>query len=223
LLQADRYIVIHVSRHAGTSIEEYLLKVDPSISRISEKHDRRKQNPSSLPTIGFIRNPLDWYTSAYTHYKKVGHPLYEIIGGDFEAFTSTLLKMPLEVSEELSMLDWNATYPRRHSGLNSSMFSTYDSKIGYYTWLWRNALEGSTSTEVHIILVDANLKYSLDTVLNTLEVYTVAEPLEILNSSGDLVYKYSNSLIDKILEQDSYLFDKISSIGEANGHSNSIL
>ena len=160
MLQADRYIVIHVSRHAGTSIEEYLLKVDPSISRISEKHDRRKQNPSSLPTIGFIRNPLDWYTSAYTHYKKVGHPLYEIIGGDFEAFTSTLLKMPLEVSEELSMLDWNATYPRRHSGLNSS---------------------------------------------------------------GDLVYKYSNSLIDKILEQDSYLFDKISSIGEANGHSNSIL
>ena len=205
MIVSDKYIVIHMSKQGGTSIEEYLKRVDPAAIRVGGKHSWRSSSSSTLPTIGIVRRPIEWYISMYQQYKRVNHPIYEVIGGCFEEFTNTLLNMPKEVINELKRLDWGSTYPRRHSGLTKESFTEYDYNVGYYTWLWRasHLTHENTLYIVNLSKLQSQLPRTLESLGVSLDKNILIPKLNENQESG--IEKYSKELYDKVVGRDIHM------------------
>jgi len=85
MLLCDHFVFVHLLKTGGTFVKQTLLRHAPSDwhCRDLDGHPALSDIPLQYrgkPCFGFIRNPWDWYVSAYSYFNKVADdPLFNDI------------------------------------------------------------------------------------------------------------------------------------------------
>ncbi|MEW6981786.1 hypothetical protein AAD001_03950 [Colwelliaceae bacterium 6471] len=154
MIVTDHFVYIHTSRHAGTFLNKLILNHVSGAKGI-QYHGHLSMLPDaydSLPVLGLVRNPWDWYVSMYFNYRHKGQYIFRIISEDgklnFEETVSRYLLLGDNSSTSNKLLaqlvlacptEINAkTDPRvSRPALCSNDFASYPPECGYYSWLFQ--------------------------------------------------------------------------------------
>lgn len=141
MLVTDRFVYIHLERTAGNFFADFVRLFVPRCKAIGY-HYTRALLPAqyrSLPIIGFVRNPWDWYVSFYIH--KISF-VPGVARYSFEELTRLLLHLNDDTRAAAEFKQkFLALCPASIEG-NQSMGVTVDelcafraTDIGFYSWL----------------------------------------------------------------------------------------
>lgn len=80
MIVTSTFVYIHTSRHAGQFIAP-LLRQLPEARDIGYHYplQRLPRAYAGLPVIGFVRNPWDWYVSAFHDYRRKRQYIFQLI------------------------------------------------------------------------------------------------------------------------------------------------
>src|SRR5688572_10983606 len=112
MICTNRFVFLHMARTAGNFFQSFLKRFFPDHQEVGY-HYPRLLLPApyrSLPIIGFIRNPWDWYVSFYAQKASNRVSWVPAIGG-FEAFATGLLHLNadtrLSIEMKRAIIDWS--------------------------------------------------------------------------------------------------------------------
>ena len=92
MICTSRFSFIHLHKAAGQSINDALLKCIPEAWEIGYHYpiSMLPASAASLPIIGVVRNPWDWYVSwyAFNNLRGVRNPLFNIVSRGKQLGTS---------------------------------------------------------------------------------------------------------------------------------------
>lgn len=229
------FTFIHLHKTGGQSINELLLNHIPEAKEIGY-HLPVAHLPSqakSLPVIGVIRNPWDWYVSwyAFNNLRGVKNPLFNIVSrgkqADFKETIQNLLRYP-EINAQ------NAIFKNSHRALLPETFENdggagftkgcvdffESNEIGYYSLLIERMF-GEESDHLKLLRFE-RLATEFRHVISELEVPEASDILAALdqqprkNSSarGHYAHYYDDELRDlvakkehSIIQRFGYAFD----------------
>jgi len=233
MIVTDHFVYIHVSRTAGTFLNTLILEHVPG-ARMIQYHGHLRDLPeeySSLPVIGFVRNPWDWYVSMFFDYRRKPQFVFRILSeggtlgfeatverflnlGDNSALSRRLLDRLIKVAPHV--ID-DQTLPRlRNPGLRSEHFASFPENCGYYSWLFRLMFEAEKEHRVYIGRFE-NLRDEAKRLLmitgtpitSDIDAYiTAAEPLNSSQRPRQYAGGYSTELQQLVAEKDKYLIDR---------------
>ena len=98
MICTSRFSFIHLHKAAGQSINDALLKCIPDAREIGYHYpiSMLPASAASLPIIGVVRNPWDWYVSwyAFNNLRGVRNPLFNIVSrGKQLGFKETITRL----------------------------------------------------------------------------------------------------------------------------------
>lgn len=215
---------IHLHKTGGQSINELLLKYIPGAKEIGY-HLPVAHLPSqakSLPVIGVIRNPWDWYVSwyAFNNLRGVKNPLFNIVSrgkqAGFKETTENLLRYPeINAQNEIFKNSHRALLPEHFendggAGFTKNCVDFFDSnEKGYYSLLVERMFgEGADTVK---LLRFERLATELSTVMSLLEVPEAGEILAALDQQprknrsarGHYAHYYDDELRDLVAEKEA--------------------
>lgn len=143
-------IFVHLHKTGGQFINRLLLKHVPGSKRIGY-HLPRSEAPisfQSLPALGFVRNPWDWYVSWYAFNQAVPqrNPIFRVVSScgklDFDATIENLIRLGDEDHKNMREQIAAQLPETRHNNLGSGitrqvMLNMHEQGYGYVTWIWR--------------------------------------------------------------------------------------
>jgi len=147
MITTDRFVFLHLHKSGGTFVNECLMKFLPDARHIGY-HLPRKMIPesaSSLPVLGFVRNPWSYYVSWYTFQEQHRFPnfLFRILSDEGRLSFAATLRNMLDLSAGSIRLDiLLRALPMAYSnqGLNLPGFALApirNTRLGFYTFLYR--------------------------------------------------------------------------------------
>ena len=227
---------IHLHKTGGQSINELLLSHIPGAKEIGY-HLPVTHLPSqakSLPVIGVIRNPWDWYVSwyAFNNLRGVKNPLFNIVSrgkqADFKETIENLLRYP-EINAQ------NETFKNSHRALLPETFAndggagfTKDcvdffksNDKGYYSLLVERMF-GEESDDLKLLRFE-RLATEFRQVMSELRVPEAGKILAALdqqprkNSSarGHYAHYYDDELRDLVAEKEGSIIQRFNYAFEA--------
>jgi len=235
MIVTDHFVYVHVSRSGGTFLNKLILKNIPG-ARMLQYHGHLRDLPeqyTTLPVIGFVRNPWDWYVSMYFDYRRKTQFVYQILSDrnrlGFEATISRFLKLGDDSETSRSLLKALAqsaphriqkSQPPRHHlpGLKAEHFLNFGKCSGYYSWLFRLMFETDAS---HRILIGRfeNLRAEALRLLEETgtpitngitEYLETARPLNAAPRPTGYMGRYSPDLAHLVAKKDHYIIDRFS-------------
>lgn len=154
MIVTSTFVYIHTSRHAGQFIAP-LLRLLPGARDVGYHYPlaRLPKAYEGLPVIGFVRNPWDWYVSAFHDYRRKRQYVFQVISeegrlgfdetvrrfltlgepGNCELLRRLRRRVPLRVNR------WWARFMRGEPTRIAAALERRDLNgfpdCGYYSWL----------------------------------------------------------------------------------------
>jgi Flp pilus assembly protein TadD len=165
MIITEQFVFIHLHKTGGQSLND-MIKRCMTNHRVVGYHFPRSEVPTdaaTLPLVGMVRNPWDWYVSWYAFNKRpnIRNPLFEIAsdGGsaDFKSTITNLVRLGSDDSDSVrrrddlirllpETLDGN-----RGVGLTKdSIRELSESGLGYYSWLFGRMLGNEADDKTFI-------------------------------------------------------------------------
>ena len=155
MIVTERFVFIHMHKTGGQSLNEIIERCIPEHRTVGYHFPRAEVPPEakSLPVVGMVRNPWDWYASWYAFNKRPGirNQLFQVVSnGGTETFKTTVMNLvdlgadrPQSAAQrdELIRLLPESLDGNRGVGLTrDSISDLYGSDKGYYSWLFGRML-----------------------------------------------------------------------------------
>jgi|TARA_B100001964_G_scaffold1227_1_gene1455 hypothetical protein len=159
MLITDKFVFIHLFRTGGTSINNSFK------GKMVGYHRPRSLIPkeyTSLPIVGNIRNPFDWYVDIYYHALNFHYPMKTstflnfILDFNKYSFKESIKRLldtswmtsqdkEKSLSHFVDSYNWNI---KLTDNLRKTEFQSYlDSNIGYLSWLFNYMYEDKGSSD----------------------------------------------------------------------------
>ncbi|MDE2345938.1 MAG: hypothetical protein KGL13_05670 [Gammaproteobacteria bacterium] len=150
MIKTPSMLFVHLHKTGGQFVNRLLLRFIPGATRIGY-HLPLSEAPlalRTLPVLGHVRNPWDWYVSwyAFNHAAPERNPIYRAVSAhgslDFTKTIANLVMLADEDHQPLRMEIANQLPKNRDnnlgSGITSSiMASMQEPNRGYLSWIWR--------------------------------------------------------------------------------------
>jgi hypothetical protein len=209
MIVTKNFTFIHTSRTGGSFATHIIKNFFPDFIEL-EYHLPISKYQGKGPFVGTIRNPFDWYVSAFHFYRAIGHPLMHGVQGFDEGLRLMLGIKGTEKQRYLINYDWSK-FPLPN--LTSQDFFEYPPAMGYYSWL----VDRMTGTDTHKVrfMRFESLREDLICVFNSYG--TLSEHQESLiretpniNGTPRGAYReyYTKELIGLVYEADKYILNK---------------
>ena len=223
MICTPKFSFIHLHKTGGQSINELLLTQIPGAKEIGY-HLPVAHLPSeakSLPVIGVIRNPWDWYVSwyAFNNLRGVKNPLFNIVSrgkqADFKETIENLLKYPeINAQNEIFKNSHRALLPENFendggAGFTKDCVNFFKSnEIGYYSLLIERMF-GEESDNLKLLRFE-RLATDFRNVMSELQVPEAGNILAALNQQprknssarGHYAHYYDDELRDLVAEKE---------------------
>ena len=223
MICTPKFSFIHLHKTGGQSINELLLTQIPEAKEIGY-HLPVAHLPSearSLPVIGVIRNPWDWYVSwyAFNNLRGVKNPLFNIVSrgkqADFKETIENLLKYPeINAQNEIFKNSHRALLPENFendggAGFTKDCVNFFKSnEIGYYSLLIERMF-GEESDNLRLLRFE-RLATDFRNVMSELQVPEAGNILAALNQQprknssarGHYAHYYDDELRDLVAEKE---------------------
>ena len=223
MICTPKFSFIHLHKTGGQSINELLLTQIPEAKEIGY-HLPVAHLPSearSLPVIGVIRNPWDWYVSwyAFNNLRGVKNPLFNIVSrgkqASFKETIENLLRYPeINAQNEIFKNSHRALLPENFendggAGFTKDCVNFFKSnEIGYYSLLIERMF-GEESDNLRLLRFE-RLATDLRNVMSELQVPEVGNILAALNQQprknssarGHYAHYYDDELRDLVAEKE---------------------
>ena len=235
MICTSEFTFIHLHKTGGQSISNALLQTIPDAREIGY-HLPLKYLPSdatSLPVIGVLRNPWDWYVSwyAFNNLHGVKNPLFSIVSRGKQVGFNDTIKNLVEYTEqthynEIMKVAHRSLLPDDFENDGGSGFKKscldefYSASDGYYSML-ANRMFGEDFKGVHLIQFE-NLESEFISTLKQLGIKQVTavenilinEPKKNKSARGHYSQYYNEDLIElisskerRIIEEFGYEFE----------------
>ena len=220
---------IHLHKTGGQSINELLLSHIPEAKEIGY-HLPVAHLPSearSLPVIGVIRNPWDWYVSwyAFNNLRGVKNPLFNIVSrgkqADFKETIENLLRYPeINAQNEIFKNSHRALLPENFENDGGAGFTKdcvdffKSNEIGYYSLLIERMF-GEESDHLRLLRFE-HLATDFRNVMSELQVPEADEILAALNQQprknssarGHYAHYYDDELRDLVAAKEHSIIQR---------------
>jgi hypothetical protein len=210
MLETKNFAYIHTSRTGGTFTNAILKSVFPE-SRVVDSHlplSRYKGNRTKF--VSTIRNPFDWYVSAFHFYKNINHPLMTGVD-DFDSALRLMLQIKGSKKQHCLMRhDWRKT---SLPNLTNKDFLEYPDNIGYYSWL-SHRMTGLDTKGVRFMRFESLTTDLIDILKEYCNITAKQENMIFgtphKNTTERSPYReyYSDELIDMVYAKDNSIFEK---------------
>ena len=214
---------IHLHKTGGQSINELLLSHIPGAKEIGY-HLPVAHLPSqakSLPVIGVVRNPWDWYVSwyAFNNLRGVKNPLFNIVSrgkqASFKETIENLLRYPeINAQNEVFKNSHRALLPETFANDGGAGFTKdcvdffKSNEIGYYSLLIKRMF-GEESDHLRLLSFE-RLATDFRNVMSELQVPEAGNILAALNQQprknssarGHYAHYYDDELRDLVAEKE---------------------
>lgn len=220
----SQFIFIHLHKSAGTFFNSFLAKFFPS-SRFVGYHFPKRMTPQEyqhLPTLGFVRNPWDFYVSWYSFQMQKQHsnPLFMVTSkAKTLGFSDTIERLlALHEDEELlSAVTRQLPTQFTGAGLNvpgGVLHSIGGTGLGFYGFLYDWMYEG-TSREPSIVNKEDMLagleSFFLETQIGMTEemrAYLTNQTHQNVSSHEHYRRYYDDRIAEKVLIADDTIIRK---------------
>lgn len=220
MIATERFVYLHLHKSGGTFVNRFLLEWLPTAQRIGYHLPRSQIPPElrSLPVLGTVRNPWEYYVSWYSFQAAMETPnaLFSFVSAgrtlDFPATLRNLLALPGDVQrlEEL-VRKMPETFPGRGLNLTQQCLQPWaGSTEGFYSFLYQRMFVPGSSD---VLLRTDEIRHALPAALQDLGVvvtpamrdYLAQAPA--LNRSPHSPYQeyYDPSLQALVAERDAGL------------------
>ena len=223
MICTPKFSFIHLHKTGGQSINELLLTQIPEAKEIGY-HLPVAHLPSearSLPVIGVIRNPWDWYVSwyAFNNLRGVKNPLFNIVSrgkqADFKETIENLLRYPeINAKNEIFKHSHRALLPENFendggAGFTKGCVDFFQShEKGYYSLLVERMF-GEESDNLRLLRFE-RLATDFRHVMSELQVPEAGNILAALNQQprknssarGHYAHYYDDELRDLVAEKE---------------------
>ena len=223
MICTPKFSFIHLHKTGGQSINELLLTQIPEAKEIGY-HLPVAHLPSearSLPVIGVIRNPWDWYVSwyAFNNLRGVKNPLFNIVSrgkqASFKETIENLLRYPeINAQNEIFKNSHRALLPENFendggAGFTKDCVNFFKSnEIGYYSLLIERMF-GEGSDNLRLLRFE-RLATDFRNVMSELQVPEAGNILAALNQQprknssarGHYAHYYDDELRDLVAEKE---------------------
>ena len=220
MIATERFVYLHLHKSGGTFINRFLLELLPSAQRIGYHLPRSEIPPAlrSLPVLGTVRNPWEYYVSWYAFQAAMETPnaLFSLVSKQgtlgFPDTLRNLLTLPqdrLRLDELASRLP--ETFPGRGLNLTRACLRPWaGSALGFYSFLYQRMF---VPGGVDVLVRTTEIRLALPAVLEDLGVavtpamrnYLALAPA--LNPSRHAPYQeyYDTSAESLVAEHDAEL------------------
>lgn len=223
------FTLIHLHKTGGQSINDAVLNCITGAVEIGYHLPLRllPEEAKSLPVIGVIRNPWDWYVSwyAFNNLRGVKNPLFNIVSrGKQAGFSETienLVRYPEASSKNDIMKSSHKALLSEHfendggAGFTKACVNEFNSATeGYYSLLVKRMF-GDHKDNVHLIRFES-LEQDLRGILQRLEVaeaeaihrYLSEQPKKNSSARGHYAQYYEAHLSALIAEKDKDIIER---------------
>lgn len=165
MIVTEKFVFIHLHKTGGQSLNDIIRRCITGYAVVGYHFPRSEVPPdsASLPIVGMVRNPWDWYVSWFAFNKRpnIRNPLFEIVsdGGhaNFRATITNLIQLGSDQSdsarrrEALIQILPDSLDGNRGVGLTKdSIRELSESDSGYYSWLFGRMLGKEAIDQTHI-------------------------------------------------------------------------
>jgi len=233
MITTDKFAFVHMHKTGGQSLGHILESCMPDMKHIGYHYPYHMlpARYSSLPVVGMVRNPWDWYISwyAFNTRPEVGNPLFFIISDGFQAdyrrTIKNLINLPSNLPESRhyrnalidilpDTLDGNAGVGLTRDCIRN-MTSSDGADTGYYSWQFQR-MHGDLDNDKLFIGRFENLQADFLSIMETLDVEQVDaikakfDTSQRMNTSRHSHYsKYlDDELRDLIADKESALIER---------------
>lgn len=175
MIMCDRFVFIHLHKSGGTFVNQLLLQCLPSARQIGY-HLPYRELPNglrSLPVVGTVRNPWDYYVSWFFFQSGQPRPnvLYRICSDDGAlGFSRTVSNLAGLASDPARFDALRCALPDTFLGAGLNLTKTCldglrDKDVGFYSFLYGRMYEGAKDL---MIVPAENLRAGIHTTLERL-------------------------------------------------------
>ncbi len=230
MIITESFVFMHMHKTGGQTLNEIILRSDPAAQQAGYHYPISKipRRSASLPIIGFVRNPWDWYVSWYAFNVKPGtqNPLFDVVSEDGRAsFAKTAKNLAtLGSDSETGVRMRNRLIDELPDTLedNLGVGLTRDSvaalancQYGYYSWLFDRMIGSAPLRQRHVGRFE-NLAGDFLEIIKSLQVKRIGlfqdelTKQERRNTSGRSHYShyYDDELLTLIGEQEKRLINE---------------
>jgi tetratricopeptide (TPR) repeat protein len=165
MIITERFVFIHMHKTGGQSLNDIIKRCIPK-HRVMGYHYPCKEVPEdsvTLPLVGMVRNPWDWYISwyAFNNGPKLRNPLFAIVSNNGQANLNTTISnlinlgsdsaLSLQHRQKLIQVLPETLEQNRGVGLTKDDIRHFsDNNTGYYSWMFQRMFGGYFSDHTHI-------------------------------------------------------------------------
>jgi hypothetical protein len=147
MIVTERFVFLHLHKSGGSFVNEFLLRFVPGAREIGYHLPRALVPPthSTLPVLGFVRNPWSYYVSWYAFQSQIPrpNPLFRTLSQDGRLNFDATLRRMLGLGADSPLLEplitaLPTTYINRGLNLPGTVLASIrNSGVGFYTFLHR--------------------------------------------------------------------------------------
>ena len=197
MIITEHFVFIHMHKTGGQTLNDIIQRCIPAHRTVGYHFPHNKIPPefATLPRVGMVRNPWDWYVSWYAFNQRpnIRNQLYAIVSdrdqADFKTTVTNLInlgsdgRLSKRHRDELVDLLPESLDNNRGVGLNKDCIRNFsDNETGYYSWLFKRMLGDDHDDQLHVGKFE-NLQEDFLDIMNRL---TVME-------AGDLQREFDKS------------------------------
>jgi tetratricopeptide (TPR) repeat protein len=165
MIITERFVFIHMHKTGGQTLNDIIKRCIPT-HQVIGYHYPSKEVPAdsaTLPLVGIVRNPWDWYISwyAFNNGPKVRNPLFAIVSNNGKANLNTTISNLINLGcdsalskqhrQQLIQVLPETLEQNRGVGLTKDDIRNFsDNNIGYYSWMFQRMFGNYSSDKTHI-------------------------------------------------------------------------
>ena len=243
MIITERFVFIHMHKTGGQTLNDIIKRCIPK-HQVIGYHYPSKEVPAdsaTLPLVGIVRNPWDWYISWYTfnNGSKLRNPLFAIVSNNGQANLNTTISNLINLGSDTALSQQHRQQliqvlpdtleHNRGVGLTKDDIRNFsDNHTGYYSWMFQRMLGDYASDQIHIGKFE-NLQQDFLKIMHNLAVDQAPSMQQELNKQerknasqhSHYSHYYDASVQSLVAEKEGQLIDNFNYRFETVGPSQS--